>query len=66
MSSLPLTKNIVSAEKEATIRKSVMKNHFDVVILGAGAAGLMCAITAAKRNKSVLVIENLIKWGKRY
>jgi ribulose 1,5-bisphosphate synthetase/thiazole synthase len=28
-----------------------MKNYFDVVILGAGAAGLMCAITAAKRSK---------------
>ena len=65
MSSLPLTKNIVSAEKEATIRKAVMKNHFDVVILGAGAAGLMCAITAAKRNKSVLVIEKSNKVGKK-
>src|SRR5690242_10498725 len=29
----------------------------DVVILGAGAAGLMCAIEAGKRGRSVLVLE---------
>ena len=28
----------------------------DVVILGAGAAGLICAIESAKRNKSVLLL----------
>lgn len=32
--------------------------HYDVVILGAGASGLMCAIEAAKRGKSVVVIEH--------
>ena len=42
-----------------------MKNHFDVVILGAGAAGLMCAITAAKRDKAVLVLEKSNKAGKK-
>lgn len=31
--------------------------HYDVIIIGAGAAGLMCAIEAGKRNRSVLVIE---------
>lgn len=41
------------------------KKHFDVIILGAGAAGLMCAITAAKRNKSVLVLEKSNKPGKK-
>ena len=30
---------------------------FDVVILGAGAAGLMCAMTAGRRGKRVLLIE---------
>lgn len=31
---------------------------YDVVIIGAGAAGLMCAIEAGKRDRRVLVIEN--------
>jgi hypothetical protein len=31
--------------------------HFDVIIIGAGAAGLMCAIEAGKRGRSVLVLE---------
>ncbi|MCJ8324918.1 MAG: NAD(P)/FAD-dependent oxidoreductase [Rhizobiales bacterium] len=31
--------------------------HFDVVILGAGAAGLMCAIEAGKNGRSVVVLE---------
>jgi predicted flavoprotein YhiN len=30
----------------------------DVVIIGAGAAGLMCAIEAGKRKRSVLVLEH--------
>ncbi|HUI08975.1 MAG TPA: FAD-dependent oxidoreductase, partial [Bacteroidota bacterium] len=30
---------------------------FDVVILGAGAAGMMCAIEAGKRGRSVAVVE---------
>jgi predicted Rossmann fold flavoprotein len=32
-------------------------NSHDVIILGAGAAGLMCAGVAAKRGRSVLVVE---------
>jgi predicted Rossmann fold flavoprotein len=31
----------------------------DVVIVGAGAAGLMCALTAGKRKRSVLMIEHM-------
>ncbi|MBZ0215530.1 MAG: NAD(P)/FAD-dependent oxidoreductase [Fimbriimonadaceae bacterium] len=31
--------------------------HYDVIIVGAGAAGLMCAIEAGKRGRSVLVLE---------
>lgn len=37
----------------------------DVVIIGAGAAGLMCAITAAERGRSVLVIDHANKPGKK-
>ena len=42
-----------------------MKDHYDVIILGAGAAGLMCAITAAKRDQTVLVLEKSNKPGKK-
>ena len=38
---------------------------YDVVVLGAGAAGLMAAIIAAMRNRSVLVIERSNKVGKK-
>ncbi len=38
---------------------------FDVAILGAGAAGLMCAITAGKRGRSVVVLERANKVGKK-
>ncbi|MFI4937467.1 MAG: NAD(P)/FAD-dependent oxidoreductase [Candidatus Berkiellales bacterium] len=38
---------------------------FDVIIIGAGAAGLMCAIEAGKRRRKVLVIEHANKPGKK-
>jgi predicted Rossmann fold flavoprotein len=37
----------------------------DVVIIGAGAAGLMCALTAAARGRRVLLIEHANKAGKK-
>ncbi len=37
----------------------------DLVIIGAGAAGLMCAITAAGRGRRVLVLERANKVGKK-
>jgi len=40
-------------------------NHFDVIIIGAGAAGLMCAITAGGRGRKVLVIDHANKVGKK-
>ena len=38
---------------------------FDVVIIGAGAAGMMCAIQAAQRGKSTLIIEHTKKIGEK-
>ena len=38
---------------------------FDAVIIGAGAAGMMCAIQAAQRGKSVLIIEHTKKVGEK-
>jgi predicted Rossmann fold flavoprotein len=37
----------------------------DVVIIGAGAAGLMCALTAAARGRTVLLIDHANKAGKK-
>jgi len=37
----------------------------DVLIIGAGGAGLMCAIEAGKRKRSVLVLEHMDKIGKK-
>lgn len=42
-----------------------MMQHFDVIVVGAGAAGLMCAIEAAKRGRRVLVLERSNKPGKK-
>lgn len=44
--------------------KPSSKSH-DVIILGAGAAGLLCAITAARRGRNVLVLEKANKAGKK-
>jgi predicted Rossmann fold flavoprotein len=38
---------------------------FDVIIIGAGAAGLMCAIEAGKRKRKVLVLDHANKVGKK-
>ena len=37
----------------------------DVVIIGAGAAGLMCALTAAGRGRKVMLIDHANKAGKK-
>lgn len=39
--------------------------NYDVIIIGAGAAGLMCAIEAAKRSRNVLVLDHANKVGKK-
>ena len=38
---------------------------YDVIIVGAGAAGLMCAAEALKRKRSVLILEKSNKAGKK-
>ncbi len=42
-----------------------MNQEHDVIILGAGAAGLMCAIEAGKRGRRVLVLERADRIGKK-
>jgi predicted Rossmann fold flavoprotein len=43
----------------------VKSERFDVVVLGAGAAGMMCAIEAGKRGRSVLVIDHAKAPGEK-
>ncbi len=38
---------------------------FDVVVLGAGAAGLMCALRAGQRGRRVLLLDHADKVGKK-
>jgi predicted Rossmann fold flavoprotein len=42
-----------------------MRFQFDVIILGGGAAGLMCAIEAGKRLRRVAVLERAERIGKK-
>jgi len=42
-----------------------MSAHFDAMVVGGGAAGLMCAITAGRRGKRVLVVEHANRVGKK-
>ncbi|MFO8003821.1 NAD(P)/FAD-dependent oxidoreductase, partial [Thioalkalivibrio sp.] len=39
--------------------------EFDVVVIGAGAAGLMCACTAGGRGRRVLVLDHANRVGKK-
>ena len=38
----------------------------DVVIIGAGAAGMMCAIEAGKRGRKVVLLDHAKKIGEIY
>ena len=42
-----------------------LMKKLDVIIIGAGAAGLMCAIEAGKRGRKVLLLEKADKVGKK-
>jgi predicted Rossmann fold flavoprotein len=42
-----------------------VKQELDVIILGGGAAGLMCAIEAGKRGRRVAVLERAERIGKK-
>src|ERR1700692_591216 len=42
-----------------------MTHSFDALILGGGAAGLMCAIEAGKRGRRVAVLDHADRLGKK-
>ena len=41
-----------------------MSKKFDVIIIGAGAAGMMSAIEAGKRGRKVLLVDHSKKIGE--
>ena len=41
------------------------ERHYDAIVIGAGAAGLMCAIAAGQRGLRVLVVDHANKVGKK-
>jgi len=47
--------------ENATQTGTMLDSHFDVIVIGAGASGLMCAATAGYQGKRVLVIEHAPK-----
>jgi len=40
-------------------------NHYDLIVIGSGAAGMMASIVAAKNGKKVLLLEKLSKLGNK-
>ena len=44
---------------------AALLHNFDVIVLGGGAAGLLCAIEAGKRGRRVVVLERAEKIGKK-
>ena len=45
------------SEREAT--------HYDAIVLGGGAAGMMCALTAGQRGRKILLIDHAEEVGKK-
>ena len=45
--------------------KTISRTAFDAIVLGAGAAGLMCAATAGQRARRVRVVERAKQPGKK-
>jgi hypothetical protein len=51
--------------REPRLETRLLRESFDVIVLGAGAAGLMCAIEAGKRGRRVAVVERAERVGKK-
>jgi len=59
---MPAAANIVAIAM-ASVDDATM--HYDVLIIGGGAAGLMCALSAGQRGRSVCVVEHANRCGKK-
>jgi predicted flavoprotein YhiN len=42
-----------------------MKLEKEVIVIGAGAAGMMCAIEAGKRGRSVMLVDHTFKLAEK-
>ena len=40
-------------------------HDYDVIIIGAGAAGMMCALTAGQRGRRVLLVDHAAQAGEK-
>jgi predicted Rossmann fold flavoprotein len=47
------------------VRSKTLTESFDAIVLGAGAAGLMCAVEAGKRGRRVVLLEHSNSIGKK-
>ena len=47
------------------VKWEVMAKEFDVAVIGAGAAGMMCAATAGKRGKRVVLLDHAEKLAEK-
>ncbi|MDQ6974027.1 MAG: aminoacetone oxidase family FAD-binding enzyme, partial [Mariprofundaceae bacterium] len=47
------------------MKQNTKQPMFDVIIIGAGAAGLMCAAEAGKRGRNVLLLDHAKKAGEK-
>lgn len=59
------TTTVKSAMMRGLIERGSAMQQVDTVIIGGGAAGLMCAATAGARGRSVRVIEHAKRVGKK-
>src|SRR2546427_4148085 len=62
---LKATTGKIDIHSSSTDAEEVVKQNFEVIILGGGAAGLMCAIEAGKRGRRVAVLERAGHIGKK-
>src|SRR5439155_7083785 len=56
---------IPAAAAQPVLHVMAVTHSFDALVLGGGAAGLMCAIEAGKRGRRVAVLERADKLGKK-
>ncbi len=52
-------------QRDITQQEEALESRYDVIVIGAGAAGMMAAGTAAKSGKRVLLMEKMEKSGRK-
>lgn len=51
--------------EQREVKESLLREGYDVIVVGAGAAGMMAAGTAARSGKRVLLLEKMEKSGRK-